>query len=300
MSNNFVGSILYSPPEMIKNQEYLEKSDLWSFGCIIYELLNLSPPFEGDNPLTVAKNIVELNYKKLNNEDFEYSELITVIERCFNLDVEIRCGIDEICGHLGPYFLDRINYYKKLEQEIINENNILNDKITKLETAFSLSKVNTNLNWNQENNTNAEFNSPSNLNLNHDSKTDLFKQSNFKLISDPLSKIFDLLSKIMYLSTEANLHDIKDEKYTIVMKFKRKLFPTNKIINPKVLKNEMIKLLNFSKETINFEIEEKCDNLNSTGMKIETFSGRSRITYEMLYHMIEEMLIVNKYYLNLK
>jgi serine/threonine protein kinase len=67
--NVFEGSILYSSPEVVKNQGYTEKSDIWSLGCIVYELLTLLPPFEGDNPLTVTKNIVELNYKKLNPDE---------------------------------------------------------------------------------------------------------------------------------------------------------------------------------------------------------------------------------------
>jgi hypothetical protein len=69
MTNAFEGSILYSSPEVVKNHGYTEKSDIWSLGCILYELLTLRPPFEGDNPLTVTKNIVELNYKRLNPEE---------------------------------------------------------------------------------------------------------------------------------------------------------------------------------------------------------------------------------------
>lgn len=70
-STNFVGTILYSSPESIRNEEYTEKSDIWSLGCIVYELLTLFPAFNGDNPLSVAKDIVELNYKPLNMQDFE-------------------------------------------------------------------------------------------------------------------------------------------------------------------------------------------------------------------------------------
>jgi serine/threonine protein kinase len=299
MSNNFVGSILYSSPEMIKNQEYTEKSDLWSFGCIIYELITLSPPFEGDNPLTVAKNIVELNYKKLNKEDYENPILVTIIERCLNLNIQSRCDIEEICGYLAPYLIDKLNYYKKIEYDIKNENEILNDKILKLETAFSLSQKNTNLTWTAENLNTPDINSKNNLNS-LESKTDIFKQSNFKPISDPLSKILDILSKIMFLSSESNIRDNKDEKCTIVMKFKRKIFPANKILNPKIIKNEMIKLLNFSKEQIIFESDDKIEPFNSTGMKTEPYTGKLRITYEMLFHIIEELLIVNKYYTNSK
>jgi NIMA (never in mitosis gene a)-related kinase len=36
-------------PEQIKNKKYNEKSDIWSLGCIIYELAVLKRPFTGAN-----------------------------------------------------------------------------------------------------------------------------------------------------------------------------------------------------------------------------------------------------------
>jgi len=65
ITNAFQGSIFYSSPEVVNNQQYTDKSDIWSFGCIIYELISSFPPFAGDNLLTVASNIASLNYKKL-------------------------------------------------------------------------------------------------------------------------------------------------------------------------------------------------------------------------------------------
>jgi serine/threonine protein kinase len=35
----FVGTPCYMPPEMKENRTYDEKGDLWSLGCIIFELL---------------------------------------------------------------------------------------------------------------------------------------------------------------------------------------------------------------------------------------------------------------------
>lgn len=55
-------------------------------------------------------------------------------------------------------------------------------------------------------------------------------------------------------------------------------------------------MINFSKEYINYEAEERFEPFNSTGMKPDYF--KSRITYEMLSHFIEELLIANKYYVN--
>jgi serine/threonine protein kinase len=308
MSSGFVGSILYSSPEMIKNENYTEKSDLWSLGCVLYELLNFSAPFEGDNPLTVAKNIVELNYKRLNMNDFEHPVLVNIIKRCLVPDPEERIDINEMCGYLGPYFADKINFFKRSEYELKNENDYLNEKIYKLETAFANLTSNGNGNVINEQGTTTtqgvEFASKKNSAItiskfHQQSKTDVFKQSTFKRISDPLTKILEMINKIMFLTSEGNIRNPKDEKFTFITKFKRKLFLSNGNLNNSsnahMIKSEIMKLINFSKETINFEAEDREVPFNTTGMKGD-LSFKTRITYELMYHFIEELLILNNYY----
>ncbi len=39
---SFVGTILYSCPEIVQSQAYTEKADVWSLGCIIYELITFT------------------------------------------------------------------------------------------------------------------------------------------------------------------------------------------------------------------------------------------------------------------
>lgn len=46
-------------PEQINEEEYNEKSDIWSLGCIAYEMANLSPPFYAENQLALALKIKE-------------------------------------------------------------------------------------------------------------------------------------------------------------------------------------------------------------------------------------------------
>ena len=41
-----VGTPFYMSPEQISESRYNEKSDIWSVGCILYELVSLRPPFE--------------------------------------------------------------------------------------------------------------------------------------------------------------------------------------------------------------------------------------------------------------
>jgi NIMA (never in mitosis gene a)-related kinase len=51
------GTPYYTSPEVWKGEAYNNKCDVWSLGCVIYEMMALNPPF-------MALNIEEL-YKKV-------------------------------------------------------------------------------------------------------------------------------------------------------------------------------------------------------------------------------------------
>lgn len=183
------------------------------------------------------------------------------------------------------------------------ENENLREKIFKLELALS-NNISNSVPA-QASETNNQFIETANLKkityTNHLRQTylfspkvteSIFKQSSFKIVSDPLTKIIEMINKILFL---ADVHsNTKDEKYIYITKFKKKLFNCRENWHANIVKNEIMKILNFSKEAINFEIEERFEPFNSTGMKPDYL--KLRITYEMLYHFIEELLIFNKYY----
>ena len=66
-----VGTPYYMSPELVNNQRYDERSDIWSVGCIIYEMAALAPPFDAANQLALA---VKINTGKLSKLPSQYSD----------------------------------------------------------------------------------------------------------------------------------------------------------------------------------------------------------------------------------
>ena len=53
------GTPYYASPEVWKDQPYDYKSDIWSLGCLIYELTHLKPPFRGSTMEEVYGKVIK-------------------------------------------------------------------------------------------------------------------------------------------------------------------------------------------------------------------------------------------------
>ncbi|XWS31960.1 hypothetical protein CRYUN_Cryun23aG0120200 [Craigia yunnanensis] len=58
LADTLCGSPLYMAPEIIQNQQYDAKADLWSVGAILFQLVTGKPPFDGNNQLQLFQNIL--------------------------------------------------------------------------------------------------------------------------------------------------------------------------------------------------------------------------------------------------
>lgn len=52
--NNIVGSVHYISPEQAKGEPVNRTTDIYSIGCVLYEMLTGRPPFNAENAITVA------------------------------------------------------------------------------------------------------------------------------------------------------------------------------------------------------------------------------------------------------
>ncbi|XP_050988302.1 serine/threonine-protein kinase Nek11 isoform X2 [Labeo rohita] len=59
LATTFTGTPYYMSPEALSHRGYDSKSDIWSLGCILYEMCCLAHAFEGQNFLAVVMKIVE-------------------------------------------------------------------------------------------------------------------------------------------------------------------------------------------------------------------------------------------------
>ena len=59
------GTPYYASPEVWKDKPYDAKSDIWSLGCVIYEMATLKPPFRAEDMDGLYKKVTKGVYKKI-------------------------------------------------------------------------------------------------------------------------------------------------------------------------------------------------------------------------------------------
>ena len=94
MMQTQTGTPFYCPPEVFKNESYNKKCDIWSLGCVIYELTALKPPFLAKDIGSLQKKVIKGDYPKIPRH-FS-NDLAEVLGNCLVLDPQVRYSAWEL------------------------------------------------------------------------------------------------------------------------------------------------------------------------------------------------------------
>ncbi|MER5612661.1 Stk1 family PASTA domain-containing Ser/Thr kinase [Streptomyces sp. NPDC002215] len=86
-----IGTAQYLSPEQAKGEQVDARSDLYSTGCLLYELLTVRPPFIGDSPVAVAYQHVREEPQTPSNFDPEITpEMDAIVLKALVKDPDYR------------------------------------------------------------------------------------------------------------------------------------------------------------------------------------------------------------------
>ena len=93
------GTPYYASPEVWRDLPYDYKSDIWSLGCVLYEMCALKPPFMADSMKGLYRKIAKGEYPSI---PVKYSdELITMIKMLLQINPTARPTCDQILETAG-------------------------------------------------------------------------------------------------------------------------------------------------------------------------------------------------------
>jgi NIMA (never in mitosis gene a)-related kinase len=117
------GTPYYASPEVWKDKPYDSKSDIWSCGCVIYELATLKPPFRAQDLEGLYHKVIKGAYNKLPSH---YSvDLNNIIKIMLQVNPEKRPSCDELLE--STLIRNRMDTPAYIEEEIEESNkNLLN------------------------------------------------------------------------------------------------------------------------------------------------------------------------------
>ena len=127
MCDTVCGSPLYMAPELLQNQKYNIKSDIWSIGIIMYEIVMKDHPFKSNN---ISDLIHKINNNKpiLNSSKFSY-ECKELINNLLIVDYNKRLDWHELFTNKWIY--DNLSIKesdnKNMIDNSINDNSINNE-----------------------------------------------------------------------------------------------------------------------------------------------------------------------------
>ena len=115
------GTPYYASPEVWKDKPYDHKSDVWSLGCVLYEMITLRPPFRAKDMEGLFNKVCKGQFSKIPERFSE--DLFTIVKYLLQVNSIQRPSCEQILQH--PIILKRIEYFKSFGNDEENEDKCL-------------------------------------------------------------------------------------------------------------------------------------------------------------------------------
>ncbi|KAM3872994.1 serine/threonine-protein kinase Nek10 [Diretmus argenteus] len=289
-----VGTILYSCPEVVKNEPYGEKADIWALGCILYQMATLQPPFYSSNMLSLASKIVEGVYEPV--EDGTFSERVTeMIRWCLSPDADLRPDVVAVSSRISDIMMRLMDALYASQHAL--EKRAERDRKRAQKYFLERHRCSVSDCWRGDDAAPKTKPRPVSAGI-------CVSQKKVRQIDDPIQRLLLQLHKIIYITQlpPAPHHNIRRR---VIERFKKSLFHMGSSSHS--LKLELSKLLQASPELM-----ESGSPSSDWWPLVQSFPGDARaadvpdvtadgnlkdgITYEQMQGIIEELLEENSYY----
>ena len=246
-AHTFIGTPYYISPELCKDQPYNDKSDVWSLGCVLYELCTLNHPFEGGTQVEIYEKIMTQKFKAISPE---YSlELKKMVDLLLEKDEKKRPKMKDILRM--KCVIDRANKYN-INIDLVDNGIIEEEKsdINNVNNAGNANKIHDNKNSLKNNSYNANIN-------NNNNKESIYKNSGKKEKYEKSPNHYS--NKAKKFKNECDSKEIKN----------------NKIKIDNILKNNQLKKINNAKnksslnKPLNIQLNHKNKINNNNNLKTE-------------------------------
>lgn len=133
-----IGTPYYLAPEIWKNETYSYKCDIFSLGCVLYEMAALRVPFEAGSLPDLCRKITQGLINKIPSQ---YSDdLYQVIKLCLRTDPKQRPTVEELLNN--PMVMSRV---KLVKRDLEAEQQELNKLLATIKFEKKIGKLNINL-----------------------------------------------------------------------------------------------------------------------------------------------------------
>eukprot|EP01017_Pseudomicrothorax_dubius_P006865 TRINITY_DN12041_c0_g1_i1.p1 TRINITY_DN12041_c0_g1~~TRINITY_DN12041_c0_g1_i1.p1 ORF type:complete len:487 (+),score=92.05 TRINITY_DN12041_c0_g1_i1:45-1505(+) len=99
------GTPYYASPEVWKDMPYDLRADMWSLGCVVYEMTTLKPPFRAENMEELYKRVIRGIYPKIPGHFSQ--DLSTTIRNLLQVDPSKRPSCDQLLS--SPAVVQRLD-----------------------------------------------------------------------------------------------------------------------------------------------------------------------------------------------